>query len=86
MARLKLFIVCVVVAILAILAFQNRDEVTVDLLTYALKLPLTLLILIVGLLGFAAGVIFGARIPRRLQVNQGTEPTAEKTENSAESS
>lgn len=68
MARLKLILVASFLLLLVIIAFLNRGKVTLDLLFSEFQVPVTILIGVTALIGFAVGVVFGSRIPRKLKV------------------
>lgn len=79
MARLKLILILIVLLLIAIIAFQNREPVTVSLLTEQFSIPMTLLIFFTAILGFVVGTLFGARIPRNLKIKlppEASEPAA----------
>ncbi|MEZ6091878.1 MAG: LapA family protein [Pirellulaceae bacterium] len=76
MARLKVILILVLLLIVGLIAYVNRGVITLNLLVTKVPMPGSLLIFVTALLGFAVGVIFGSRIPRKLKVT--TVPPPEK--------
>ena len=79
MARLKVILVSILLLTLGIIAYVNRGVITLNLLVTEIQLPGSLLIFVTALLGFAVGVIFGSRIPRKLKVTTVAAPEKKTT-------
>lgn len=87
MARLKLILALICLILLLTLIYRNSQAVTVDLLFYKVQLPAAILIAGTAFLGMAAGVVVGARIPRRLKVTglpTGESPTTSESKTDSE--
>lgn len=57
MKRAKLVVVLVLVAIVAVIVFQNTASIETRILWYSITMPLAVLIFITSMVGFAAGVL-----------------------------
>ncbi|QDV70492.1 hypothetical protein Poly24_42160 [Rosistilla carotiformis] len=81
MARLKLILVVSFLLLLVIIAYLNRGKVALNLLFSEFEVPVTILIVVTALIGFAVGVVFGSRIPRKLKVTgvPGDSKASDKT-------
>lgn len=65
MSKGKVIIVCVVAALLLVLILQNIEPATVTLFFLKMTMPMALLIAIVSLLAYGAGVITDGKVFRR---------------------
>ena len=56
MSRIKLIIISVLVVIAAVVTVQNTQQVDMHILFFAVSMPRAVLLLLMGLIGFAIGV------------------------------
>jgi len=56
MSRIKLIIISVLVVIAAVVTVQNTQQVDTHILFFTVSMPRAVLLLLMGLIGFAIGV------------------------------
>lgn len=66
MSRAKLITIAVLVTLLVIVIFQNSQDVETRLLWMQITMPRALLLMVMLLVGFGLGVLFGGRLRRKV--------------------